>query len=127
MKHEDLTSIIISICIKIHKDLGPGLLESVYEEILCYELIKQGIPFTRQQGIPIVYEDVKLELGFRSDVVVDNKVLVELKSVESVPPVYAKKVLTYLRFTGVEVGLLINFHVALLKDGITRLMLDRRN
>ena len=126
MKHEELTSRIIGICIKVHSLLGPGLLESVYEEALCYELSRKGINFLRQQGVKVNYEDVQLGIGFRADVIVENTIVLELKSVETVAPVHAKTVITYLRFTGIEVGLLINFNVALLKDGITRLVRDNK-
>ena len=124
MKNEELTSRIIGICIKVHSILGPGLLESVYEEALCFELTRQGFNFLRQQGVKVNYEDVQLGLGFRADVIVENTIVLELKSVEAVAPVHAKTVITYLKFTGIEVGLLINFNVALLKDGITRLIRD---
>ena len=126
MKHESLTSIIIGICIKVHEYLGPGLLESVYEEVICYELTKLGISFKRQQGIPVIYEEIKLDIGFRADVIIEGKVVLEIKSVETMAPVFVKTVLTYLRLTEIEVGLLINFNVVLLRDGITRLVLDRR-
>jgi GxxExxY protein len=126
MTHGEITSILISICIKVHEALGPGLLESVYEEVICYELTKMGIPFKRQQGITFIYEEVKMDIGFRADILVDNSVLMELKSTESIAPVHSKTVLTYLRLSGFEVGLLINFNVALLKDGITRLVQDRK-
>jgi GxxExxY protein len=126
MKHESTTSAIIGICIKVHEHLGPGLLESVYEEVICYELAKFGIAFKRQQGIPVIYEEIKLELGFRADVIIENKVILEIKSVESIAQVHPKTVLTYMRLTGIEVGLLINFNVVLLREGITRLVLDRK-
>jgi len=126
MKHEELTSRIIGICIKVHSILGPGLLESVYEEALCFELARQGINFLRQQGVKVNYEEAQLGLGFRADVIVENAIVLELKSVEAVAPVHAKTVITYLRFTGIEVGLLINFNVVLLKDGITRLIKDNK-
>lgn len=105
MKHGDLTSIIISICIKVHQALGPGLLESVYEAAVCFELTKLGIPFKRQQGVAVIYEEVKLDLGFRADLIVDNSVIVEFKSIETVSPVHPKTLLTYLRLTQLEVGL----------------------
>jgi GxxExxY protein len=126
MKYGDLTSKIIGICIKAHTVLGPGLLESVYEEAICYELEKEEIEYKRQQGIPVIYEEIKLELGFRADIIIENKIILELKSVEAIAPVHAKTVLTYMRLTGIEVGLLINFNVALLKDGITRLVDDKK-
>ncbi len=126
MKHEELTGQIIGICIKVPGKLGPGLLESVYEEAICYELEKTGLDFKRQQGIPVVYDEIKLELGFRADIIVENKVIVELKSVEAISPVHPKTVLTYMRLSGIEVGLLINFNVALLREGITRLVDDKK-
>lgn len=121
-----MTSTIIGLCIKIHEVLRPGLLESVYEEALAYEFNKAGINFKRQQGIPVVYEEIKLDLGFRSDFLVEQKVIIELKSVDAITPVFPKILLTYMRFTKVEVGLLINFNVLFLKDGITRLVSDAK-
>lgn len=126
MKHEDLTSKIIAICIKVHSILGPGLLESVYESAVCIELKKANIPFLRQKGIHTPYEGEELGVGFRADIIVDNKVLLEMKSVEIVSPVHYKTAISYMRFTGIEVGLLINFNVAYLKQGIKRLILDKR-
>ncbi len=101
------------------------LLESVYEEAVCYELAKAGLNYKRQQEIPAIYEDIKLSVGFRADIVVDNNVIVELKSIESLAPVHSKMLLTYMRLAKVEVGLLINFNVAVLKDGIIRLVDDK--
>ena len=95
MEINDITSVIIEECIYIHKELGPGLLESVYEEVLYYRLIKSGFSVERQKGIPVVFEDVKMEIGFRADLIVENKVIVELKSVELVHPVHYKKLITY--------------------------------
>lgn len=124
--HGDLTKKIIGICIRVHRILGPGLLESVYEEALCYEFKLNGMQFQRQVGIPVSYGDVELELGFRADLIVENKVLLELKSLERLAPVHAKTMLTYMRFTEIEVGLLINFNVNILSEGLKRLMLDVR-
>jgi GxxExxY protein len=124
MKYEVLTKQIIGICIKVHRKIGPGLLESVYEEAICYELDKAGLSYKRQQGIAVVYEEVKLDVGFRADIIVENKVIVELKSIETIAPVHSKTLLTYMRLTNLEVGLLINFNVLLLKKGITRLLDD---
>jgi GxxExxY protein len=121
MHENELTKIVIDLCIKIHKALGPGLLESVYEEILIYELKKLGIIVARQVGIPIHYENVKLELGFRADLIVEDKVILELKSVESVLPLHKKQLLTYLKLTNMKVGLLINFNESLMKNGIVRI------
>jgi GxxExxY protein len=110
-----------SICIKIHKILGPGLLESVYEEVLVYELKKLGLTVVRQTGIPVIYEAIRLDIGFKTDSVIDNKVILELKSVETVLPVHKKQLLTYLKLTHMKLGLLINFNENLMKSGITRI------
>jgi len=126
LKHQELTSRIIGICIKVHAELGPGLLESVYEEAICYELTKNNIEFKRQQAFRVKYDDKNMGKGFRADIIVENKVVVDVKSKDMIAPVDSKILLTYLRFTGIEVGLLVNFKVALLKDGITRLILDRK-
>ena len=117
----DLSEIFIGICIKVHKTLGVGLFESVYETVLCYELAKQEIPFVRQHPVTVYYDDVKMDVGFRADIIIDNKLLVEIKSIETIAPVHKKQVLTYLTLTNIEIGLLINFNVDMLKDGITRL------
>ena len=122
MRENELSGKAVDICVKIHKRYGPGLLESVYEEIFCFEWNKTGIPFTRQQGIPLIHETIKLDIGFRADVILDNKVLIEFKSLELIPPVHFKKFLTYLKLTGIKLGLLINFEVVLLKDGIYRMV-----
>ncbi|MEW6061045.1 MAG: GxxExxY protein, partial [Bacteroidota bacterium] len=122
MNENELSKLILDYCFKIHRELGPGLLESVYEEILYYELTKHGLKCDRQLGIPVHYEDVKMELGFRADLIVENRVIIELKSVETVLPVHKKQLLTYLKLTGLKLGLLVNFNEALLKDGITRIV-----
>jgi GxxExxY protein len=118
----DLAKTIVDICYRIHVELGPGLFESVYEEILYYELIKQGLSVSRQQGIPVVWKDIKMDQGFRADLIIENKVLVEIKSVEAIAPVHKKQLLTYLKLTGLKLGLLINFNEALIKKGITRIV-----
>lgn len=120
MKENDLSQIVIGLCIKIHKELGPGLLESVYEEILCYELTNAGLSYKRQQGINVIYERVKMDIGFRADLIIADKLIVELKSVETIAPVHSKILLTYLRLSNIKLGLLINFNVARLIDGIKR-------
>jgi GxxExxY protein len=122
MNENELSAIIVDCCYRIHIKLGPGLLESVYEETLCYELLESGLSFTRQTGIPVYYNELILELGFRADLIVENKVIIEIKSVESIVPVHKKKLLTYLKLTGLKLGLLINFNEALIKDGITRIV-----
>ena len=122
MTENEITGTLVDIFIKVHSALGPGLLESVYEEAICYELDKRGIKYKRQRGIPVIYEDVKMEIGFRADIIVEDKVIVELKSVEAIAPVFAKTLLTYLRLTNIKAGLLVNFNVPLVKDGITRIV-----
>jgi GxxExxY protein len=122
MEINDITGIIIEEAIKIHSDLGHGLLESVYEEILSYQLSKRGLFVKRQTPIPVFYEEVKMEIGFRSDLIVENKVIVEIKSVESIAPVHPKVLLTYLKLTGITVGLLINFNESVLRNGIKRIV-----
>jgi GxxExxY protein len=120
MTENELSSIVVDTCYHIHATLGPGLFESVYEEILCYELEKQGLHITRQQNIPVVWDNKIFDIGFRSDVIVENKLLVEIKSVEKTAPVHFKQVLTYIRLTGIKLGLLVNFNEALIKNGIRR-------
>ena len=122
MHENEISGTIVDAAFKIHSTLGPGLLESVYEAILTHELRKRGLDVSVQQPIPVVYEGVKLELGFRADLVVNRKVIVEVKSVEIVAPVHAKQVRTYLRLMDRKLGLLINFNVNLIKDGITRVV-----
>lgn len=122
MSENELAKIVVDLCFKIHKTLGPGLLESVYEEVLCYELTKADLFFTRQPAIAVVYENVKLDLGFRADIIIENKLIVELKSVELLTPVHSKIVLTYLRLTNNKLALLVNFNVELVKDGIKRIV-----
>jgi GxxExxY protein len=113
---------IVDAAIKVHTVLGPGLLESVYEAAMAHELEKRGFKVLRQHPIPVIFEEVHLECGFRADLLVQDLVLVELKAVEQVHPVHKKQLLTHLRLTGKRVGLLINFNVELLKDGITRVV-----
>ncbi|MBW2320723.1 MAG: GxxExxY protein [Deltaproteobacteria bacterium] len=122
MKENELAKIIVDKCLKIHRALGPGLLESVYEEILFYEISKDNsINCRRQVGIPVVYDDIRMDLGFRADMILGDKVILELKSVENILPVHKKQVLTYLKITRMKLGLLINFNVEL-KHGITRIV-----
>ncbi len=122
MTENEISRVIVDLCLKIHKRLGPGLFESVYEEILSYELSKLGLTFGRQVAVPVAYDDLKMELGFRADIVVENKVIIELKSVETILDVHKKQLLTYLKLTDKKLGLLINFNVRLMKDGITRIV-----
>ena len=122
MSENELSKIIVNACYKIHYELGPGLLESVYEEILFYELTASGLKVERQKPIPLNWKGIKMEIGFRADLIVEEKVVVELKSVEAIAPVHPKQVLTYLKVTGLKLGLLINFNEKLIKDGITRIV-----
>jgi GxxExxY protein len=121
MNENELATIALDICFNIHRKFGPGLFESVYEEIFCYEWAKTGISFKRQHGIPVVHEDIRMEIGFRADVILNDKVIVEIKSVESIADVHLKQVSTYLRLTNLKLGLLVNFNVVLLKNGIKRI------
>jgi GxxExxY protein len=121
MNENELSKIIVDCYFKIHNTLGPGLFESVYEEVLVYELNKNGLFLSRQAGIPVMYEDIKLEVGFRADIIVENKVIIEIKSVESLEPVHFKQLLTYLKITSLRLGLLVNFNCVLLKDGMKRI------
>ncbi|MCK6622992.1 MAG: GxxExxY protein [Calditrichaceae bacterium] len=122
MTENELSKIIVNRCFKIHKTLGPGLLESVYEEILFYELNKQHLNCDRQVAIPFIYETITFDFGFRADFIVEKKVIIELKSIENVLPLHKKQLLTYLKLSGLKLGLLINFNTALIKDGITRIV-----
>lgn len=122
MSENELSKIIVNKSFEIHKGLGPGLLESVYEDILSYELRKYGLVVSNQQSLPVIWKGIKMEQGFRADLIVENKVLVELKSVETLAPVFYKQVLTYLKITNIKLGLLINFNEPLLRDGIKRIV-----
>ena len=122
MIENEIAKEIVDAAYKIHTTLGPGLLESVYEVALAYELEQRGLSVARQQPIPIVYESVTFDEGFRADLVVENKVIVELKSVEQIAPVHSKQLLTYLRLADMHLGLLINFGTGLIKDGIKRIV-----
>ncbi|MFM2337726.1 MAG: hypothetical protein RL115_919 [Bacteroidota bacterium] len=122
MEQENLiASDVLNICFDIHKRYGPGLFEKVYEEILCYELTKRGIDFKRQFPIPVIHDGVKLEIGFVADIIIEDLLLIELKSVAKLEDVHFKQVLTYLKLTGLRLGLLINFNEVLLKNGIKRI------
>ncbi len=122
MTCKEITGIIVDTAIQVHRALGPGLLESVYQAVLGYELAARGLKVEHEVAIPVIWKDVRLDIGFRADLVVEGRVIVELKAVETILPVHSKQLLTYLRLSNMRVGLLINFNVALLKDGITRLV-----
>ena len=120
MTDQQLTHAIIGAAIEVHRALGPGLLEAVYEECLAREFVERGLPFERQKPIPLLYRDLKLECGYRLDLLVDGRIVVEIKAVEVLPAKVEPIMLTYLRLSGCKIGLLINFHSAVLKDGIRR-------
>lgn len=122
MTENEISKILVDIFIKVHSQLGPGLLESVYEAAICHELLKRGLSFKRQQGIAVFYDEIKMDIGFRADIIVENKVILELKSIENLLPVHHKTLLTYLRLTDIKLGLLVNFNVSLVKNGITRIV-----
>ena len=122
MTENEIARVVVDAAYKAHTTLGPGLLESVYETVLAYELKKRGLKVTRQVPIPIVYEEVAFDEGFRADLVVEGKVIVELKSVEQTAPVHKKQIITYIRLADKRLGLLINFGEHLIKDSITRVV-----
>lgn len=122
MTENELSNVIIGEAIYVHSQLGPGLLESVYEECLIHRLIKKGLEIERQKAIPLVFEEVKLECGFRCDVLVESKLIIEIKAVEALNDIHLAQVLTYLKLTKVKLGLLLNFNVLKLKDGIKRVV-----
>ena len=122
MSENDLARIIVDACYKLHTRLGPGLLESVYEVVLARELQRRGISARRQVPVPIVWEELEFDEGFRADLIVEDKVIVEVKSVERLAPVHGKQLLTYLRLADKRLGLLVNFGEALIKDGIKRVV-----
>ncbi len=122
MTENELSKFIVNIAFQIHNKLGPGLLESVYEEIMFHELINLGFKVERQKAIPVIWNDKKLEIGFRADLIIENKIIIELKSVEELAPVHYKQLLTYLKLTNIKLGLLINFNENLIKDGIKRIV-----
>jgi GxxExxY protein len=117
---KQLTHEIIGAAIAVHKELGPGLLEAVYEECLCHELQLRGVQLDRQKPIPVVYKGSKLDCGYRADIVVCGRVIVEVKAIAAIAPIHDAVMLTYLRLSGCKIGLLINFHSPVLKDGIRR-------
>ena len=122
MNENEISKIIVNTAYQIHTKLGPGLLESVYEEIMDFELRKLNLNVERQKAIPVIWNDLKMNIGFRADLIVNNKVIIELKSVENIAPTHPKQVLTYLKLTNLKLGLLINFNEALIKNGISRIV-----
>ena len=122
MTENELSRIIFDCALKVHRILGPGLLESAYEECLLYELLNADLFVERQKLLPVVYESIKLDAGYRIDLMIERKVIIELKAVESITDVHLAQVLTYLRLSGCRLGLLINFNVTLLKNGMRRVV-----
>lgn len=122
MTENELSKVIVNISYKIHTKLGPGLLESVYEAILNYELLKLGLKVERQKTLPVIWEDIHLDIGFRTDLIVEDKVIIEVKSVQHIENVHPKQLLTYLKITDIKLGLLINFNESLIKNGIKRIV-----
>ena len=122
LSENELSKIIVDSALKVHRNLGPGLLESSYEECFCYELRQQGLFVEKQKPLPLVYEEVKLEIGYRIDILVEKKGVIEIKSVESLNDIHLAQVLTYLKLSNCKLGLLINFNVALIKNGIKRVV-----
>ena len=122
MTENEISKIIVDVCFKIHTQLGPGLLESVYESILNYELTSRGLKVEKQKALPVIWNEIKMDIGFRADLIVENKVIIEIKSVEQIDAVHPKQVLTYLKITNLKLGLLINFNEPLIKTGITRIV-----
>jgi GxxExxY protein len=122
MNENELAAIVIDACIRIHKEIGPGLLESAYEAVLSFELGKRGLSVERQVPVPLVWQGMLVEDSFRADLIINKKLILELKSVERLSPVHKKQVLTYLKLTGMKLGLLLNFGEELMKNGIVRLV-----
>jgi len=123
LHHEELTEKLIAAAIEVHRHLGPGLLESAYEECYCHELTLQEVFVERQKPLPLEYKGIKLDCGYRMDVIGDRKAVVEIKCVDKILPVHEAQLLTYLKLSGLKVGLIINFHTSFIKDGIKRLVL----
>ncbi|WP_396170451.1 GxxExxY protein [Flavobacterium sp.] len=120
MSENELSRIVFDCALKVHQNLGPGLLESAYEECLFYELKKTGVEVQKHKGLPLIYEDVKLYIGYRIDIIIENKLILEIKSVEALNDVHFAQLLTYLKLTDCKLGMLINFNVNLIKNGIKR-------
>ena len=121
MTENELSAIVFDSALKVHRNLGPGLLESSYEECLFYELNKSGLIIERQKSLPLVYEEIKLDVGYRVDLIIERKLIIELKSVEALNDVHFAQLLTYLKLSDCKLGMLINFNVTLIKNGIKRI------
>jgi GxxExxY protein len=123
LEFDELSNKVIGCAIEVHRNLGPGLLESTYEQCLAHELTIEGMPFKLQYALPVEYKGIKLDCGYRIDVLVDNSLIVELKSVENVLPIHQAQLITYMKLSGIKIGLLMNFNVKYMKDGIKRMVL----
>jgi len=122
MTENEISKVIVNCALKVHRALGPGLLESSYEECLFYELKKEGLKVVKQKPLPLIYDEVKLEIGYRVDLLVENKVIIEIKSVEALNDIHLAQILTYLKLSDCKLGMLINFNVTLIKNGIKRVV-----
>lgn len=122
MTENEISRIVFDCGLKVHRALGPGLLESAYEECLFYELLKTGVAVDKQKGLPLIYEEIKLDIGYRTDLIIESKLIVEVKAVEALHDIHLAQVLTYLKLSGCKLGLLINFNSVLFKDGIKRVI-----
>ena len=122
MTENELSKIVFDCALKVHQKLGPGLLESAYEECLFYELRKTGLEVEKQKALPLIYEEVKLDIGYRLDIMIENKLIVEIKSVDALNDIHFAQLLTYLKLTNCKLGMLINFNVVLIKNGIKRVV-----
>jgi len=125
LNENELSKLAIDCAIKVHRNLGPGLLESAYKECLFYELSKLNLFIEKEKPLPLLYEDIKLECGYRSDIMIENKLILELKSIEAIGPIHYAQTLTYLKLSNCKLALLINFNVLLLKDGVKRIILGQ--
>jgi GxxExxY protein len=122
LNENQLTTLVLDKCFEIHRELGPGLFESVYEKILAFELKREGLMVQEQLGLPVEWKEERIDLGFRIDLKVENKLIIELKSIETILPVHKKQLLTYIRLSKIKLGLLVNFNENLLKDGLHRVV-----
>ena len=122
MDINELSNKIIGAAIEVHKALGPGLLESAYEECICHEIGLAGLSYERQKSLPLVYRGLKLDCGYRLDVVVEKAIILELKSCEAIEPIHKAQLLTYLKLSGLSLGLILNFNVPLMRDGVVRVV-----
>ncbi|HIJ61856.1 MAG TPA: GxxExxY protein [Rhodospirillaceae bacterium] len=120
---DPVSRIVIGLAIEVHRTLGPGLLESAYEECLCHELSQNNIAYRRQVAVPVIYKGLKLDCGYRLDIVADQSLIIEIKAVERLLPIHDAQIMTYLKLTGIHAGLLLNFHSVVLRDGLRRIVL----